>query len=201
MGQYTYIQDTAGRLSTRLADGAFDVEFQSSDRFTIGVLDDYELLLRPFTVAGLRVPTGGYRFTTSRVGYTLGQQRPVSGAVLFERGDFYGGTRSALTINRSRVNVTSAVLGGTEPDAQLARSAGRPRDLDAGRLAPHLHDDAADVRQRARAVQLGRRASSASTPACAGNTGSAASCSSSTTTNAIAAPRSAGRSCRTARSS
>ena len=117
VGQYTYIQDSAGRLSSRLVDGAFDVEFQSSDRFTAGVLDDYELLLRPLTVAGLRIPTGGYRFTTGRVGYTLGQQRPVSGAVLFERGDFYGGQRTALTLSRSRLNLSSAV--SLEPSLTL----------------------------------------------------------------------------------
>ncbi len=131
VGQFTYVEDSAGRLSSRLADGAFDIEFQSSDRFTIGVLDDYELLLRPFTVAGLRIPTGGYRFTTSRVGYTLGQQRPVSGAVLFERGDFYGGTRSALTINRSRVNVSSAL--SVEPSLTL-----NWLDLPAGRVRSTL---------------------------------------------------------------
>ena len=131
VGQFTYIQDDAGRLSSRLADGAFDIEFQSSDRFTIGVLDDYELLLRPFTVAGLRVPTGGYRFTTSRVGYTLGQQRRISGAALFERGDFYGGTRSALTLSRSRVNVTSAF--SVEPSLTL-----NWLDVPAGRVTSTL---------------------------------------------------------------
>jgi hypothetical protein len=131
VGQYTYIQDSAGRLSTRLADGAFDIEFQSSDRFTIGVLDDYELLLRPFTVAGLRIPAGGYRFTTARAGYTLGQQRPFSGAVLFERGDFYGGTRSALTMSRSRVNVTSTF--SMEPSLTL-----NWLDLPAGRVTSTL---------------------------------------------------------------
>ncbi len=131
VGQFTYIQDSAGRLSTRLADGAFDIEFQSSDRFTAGVLDDYELLLRPFTVAGLRVPTGGYRFTTSRVGYTLGQQRPFSSAVLFERGDFYGGTRSALTISRSRLNLSSAL--SLEPSVTL-----NWLDLPAGRVRSTL---------------------------------------------------------------
>jgi len=117
VGQYTYIQDSAGRLSSRLVDGAFDVEFQSSDRFTAGVLDNYELLLRPLTVAGLRIPTGGYRFTAGRVGYALGQQRPVSGAVLFERGDFYGGQRTALTLSRSRLNLSSAV--SLEPSLTL----------------------------------------------------------------------------------
>jgi hypothetical protein len=131
VGQFTYIQDNAGRLSSRLADGAFDIEFQSSDRFTIGVLDDYELLLRPFTVAGLRIPTGGYRFTTSRIGYTLGQQRRVSGAALFERGDFYGGTRSALTLSRSRINVTSAF--SAEPSLTL-----NWLDVPAGRVTSTL---------------------------------------------------------------
>ena len=131
VGQYTYVEDTSGRLTSRLADAAFDIEFQSSDRFTVGVLDDYELLLRPFTVAGLRVPTGGYRFTTSRVGYTLGQQRPVSGAVLFERGDFYGGTRSALTVSRSRLNLSSAL--SLEPSVTL-----NWLDLPAGRVRSTL---------------------------------------------------------------
>lgn len=109
IGQYTYVEDSAGRLTTRLVDGAAEVEFQSSDRLVAGVLDDYELLRRPFSVAGVRVPAGGYRFTTSRLGYTLGQQRPVSGSVLVEKGSFYDGERTAITLSRSRVNLSSQV--------------------------------------------------------------------------------------------
>jgi hypothetical protein len=131
VGQYTYVEDHTGRLTSRLVDGAIDVELQSSDRFTVGVLDDYELLVRSFTVAGLPIPTGGYRFTTSRVGYTLGQQRPVSGAVLFERGDFYGGRRTALTLGRSRLNLSSAL--SFEPSVTL-----NWLDLPAGRVRSML---------------------------------------------------------------
>ena len=46
IGQFTYIEDSAGRLTTRMADGEFAIEFQNSDRFAVGVNDDYELLLR-----------------------------------------------------------------------------------------------------------------------------------------------------------
>ena len=117
VGQYTYIQDAARRLTTRLADAAVDVEFQSSDRLTVGVLDDYELLLRPFSVASLRVPAGGYRFTAGRAGYTLGQQRRLSGALLVEHGRFYGGTRTAVSLTRSRLNLSPRLAA--EPTVQV----------------------------------------------------------------------------------
>jgi hypothetical protein len=107
IGQFTYLEDSAGHLSTRISDGELAVEFQSSDRFSVGVNDDYELLVRPFTIVpGARVPVGGYRFTTGRVGYNMGQQRKVSGNVLFEKGSFYNGNRTAITFNRSRINVS-----------------------------------------------------------------------------------------------
>lgn len=107
VGQYTYIEDGAGRLATRIADGELAAEFQNSDRFSVGVNDDYELLLRPFVIVpGAGVPAGGYRFTTRRIGYVMGQQRRLSGAVLFEQGSFYNGDRTALTFNRSRINVS-----------------------------------------------------------------------------------------------
>ena len=108
IGQFTYIEDSAGRLSTRMSDGEFAVEFQNSDRFSVGVNQDYELLLRPFTIVpGARVPTGGWEFTTSRIGYQMGQQRKISGAFLFEKGSFYNGDRTGVTFNRARINVSS----------------------------------------------------------------------------------------------
>jgi len=107
VGQFTYIEDSAGRLSTRLADGAFDIELQTSDRFTVGVVDDYELIPRAFSIGPVRIPAGSYQFTTGRIGYTFGQQRPVSGAVLYEQGEFYDGDRKALTFNRARINLSS----------------------------------------------------------------------------------------------
>jgi Domain of unknown function (DUF5916) len=106
IGQFTHIEDSAGRLATRIMDGEFAVEFQNSDRFSVGLNDDYELLLRTFTIVpGAAVPPGGYGFTTGRIGYVMGQQRRLSGAFLFEKGSFYNGDRTAITFNRSRFNV------------------------------------------------------------------------------------------------
>lgn len=118
IGQFTYLQDSAGNVSTRISDGEFAIEFQNSDRFSLGINDDYELLIRPFTIVpGARVPVGGYSFTTGRIGYNMGQQRPVSGNVLFERGSFYNGDRTAVTLSRSRINVSPQV--SLEPTVSL----------------------------------------------------------------------------------
>lgn len=107
IGQFTYIEDGAGQLSTRISDGEFVVEFQNSDRFAAGVNKDYEYLPRVFTIVpGARVPVGGYEFTTGRIGYNMGQQRKVSGNLLIEKGSFYNGDRTAVTFNRSRLNVS-----------------------------------------------------------------------------------------------
>ena len=132
VGQFTYIEDSAGRLTTRIGDGEFAVEFQNSDRLALGINDDYELLLRPFTVVpGARVPVGGYRFTTGRVGFTMGQQRRLSGAVLVERGSFYGGDRTTVTYNRSRINVSPRLA--VEPSVSL-----NWLDLPGGRFSAKL---------------------------------------------------------------
>jgi hypothetical protein len=102
-----YIENGAGRLETRNADGEFAIEMQNSDRFAVGISDDYEFLSAPFAIArGVRIPAGAYAFTTGRIGYNFGQQRPLSGNVLFERGTFYDGDRTTLTVNRTHVNVT-----------------------------------------------------------------------------------------------
>ncbi|OFW29835.1 MAG: hypothetical protein A3H97_08835 [Acidobacteria bacterium RIFCSPLOWO2_02_FULL_65_29] len=104
-GQITYIEDGAGRVTTRVLDGEFGIDFQNSDRFQLGLNEDYELITRQFSITpGALVPVGGYRFTTARMGYTLGQQRPFSGTILVERGSFYGGDRTAITYNRARLN-------------------------------------------------------------------------------------------------
>jgi hypothetical protein len=49
---------------------------------------------------------GDYDFTTARVGYNFGQQRPVSGNFVVERGMFYHGHRTSIAFSRTRVNPT-----------------------------------------------------------------------------------------------
>ena len=153
IGQINYIEDSAGRLSTRIIDGEAAIEFQNSDRFSVGVNDDYELLLRPFTIVpGARVPPGGYDFTTGRVGYVMGQQRKVSAAIYSRRGLLrrpHGYHFESLAHQR----VAAAVARAKRLD-QLDRASDRFLHHQAGRRPHHLHDDAAALRQRARAVRL-----------------------------------------------
>ena len=93
-GSLAYVEDGAGRLETREADGEFSVEFQSSDRFSIGVKGVYEFLPVPFPIATtVTLPVGSYDYATARIGYEFGRQRSASGNVLLESGTFYDGRR------------------------------------------------------------------------------------------------------------
>jgi hypothetical protein len=107
IGTIDYVEDNRGRLETRELDGEFAIELQNSDRLFAGVTDNYEQLVAPFAIApAVRIPVGGYDFASGRVGYTFGQQRPVSGRLTAESGTFYDGRLTTLTFNSSRVNVT-----------------------------------------------------------------------------------------------
>lgn len=107
IGTYAYIEDLGGSLQTRTADGEFAIELQNSDRFSVGFLDDFERLARPFAVTpSAKVQAGAYDFATARVGYNFGQQRPLSGNLLVERGAFYTGHRTSIGFSRTRVNLT-----------------------------------------------------------------------------------------------
>jgi uncharacterized protein DUF5916 len=107
IGQLTYTENGKGRLDTRIVDGEFALEFQNSDRFSVGINDDYEYVKQAFAIVPtVRIPVGAYGFTTGRVGYNLGQQRPYSGNLLVEHGSFYSGDRTTVTYNRSRLNLS-----------------------------------------------------------------------------------------------
>ena len=119
-GSMTYIENGAGRLETRDWQGEFAIEFQNSDRFSVGYGDTYEFLARPFDVSpGVTVPVGGYDFAGLRVGFNLGQQRTVSGNFLAEYGSFYGGHKLAFGASRGRVKITSRF--SVEPSVSINR--------------------------------------------------------------------------------
>jgi hypothetical protein len=107
IGSIDYIEDGRGRLETRTRDGEFAIEFQNSDRFSVGVTDSYEFLKQPFLIApAVRIPVGGYSFTSGRTVLLFGQQRPLSGSLTAEYGTFYDGHRKALSYTKTRVNVS-----------------------------------------------------------------------------------------------
>jgi hypothetical protein len=108
VGTINYIENGAGTPESRNVDGDFSIDFQNSDRFSVGVSNTYDLLTRPFDITpNVRIPVGGYDFSTVNLGFTFGQQRPISGRISTEYGSFYDGHRTTLGWGGSRVNVTS----------------------------------------------------------------------------------------------
>jgi hypothetical protein len=105
---FTHIDDSVGLLQTQTADGEFAIEFQNSDRFSVGMTNSFERLTQPFAIPpSARIPIGEYRFTVARATYLFGQQRPLSGTLSVEHGGFYDGHRTSATFNRTRVNVSA----------------------------------------------------------------------------------------------
>ena len=105
-----YIEsDTTGQLETRFAQGRFQTEFESSDRFSIDVQESYELLTVPFHIApnaGVSIPVGGYGFQDIFTSYALGGQRRLSGTFTLQRGAFFDGTITGVGYQRGRVELT-----------------------------------------------------------------------------------------------
>ena len=107
-GSVDYITDGADRLETRDLSGEFAIEFETSDRFAVIYNDTYEFLPRPFRIGpGVTLPVGGYSFSNLRVAMNFGQHRKFSGNLTAERGSFYGGERTAVSVSRGRANLGS----------------------------------------------------------------------------------------------
>jgi hypothetical protein len=98
-GSVDYVTDApAIELQSKEASGLFRIEFQSSDQFSAEHSREFELLPGRFTIApGVIVPAGGYSYSTSRVSYSLGQQRRVSGRFSASTGSLYAGTKSDVS--------------------------------------------------------------------------------------------------------
>ena len=106
-GNLVYVTNTANRLDTREQTGTFQTEFTNSDVAGISYIDTFERLVRPFAIVpGVIIPIGPYDFHTLQLSYTAGQQRPVSGGIVYEQGSFYDGTRRSIALNTARVQVT-----------------------------------------------------------------------------------------------
>ena len=106
-GTMVYTETGDGHLDTRDWRGEFGIEFQNGDKLTASYGSVFERLPQPLRVVGLEIPAGGYDYGTARVGVTFGQQRRASGSVTVERGEFYSGDKTTLTISQGRLNLTS----------------------------------------------------------------------------------------------
>jgi hypothetical protein len=107
-GSFDYIANGAGHLETRAANGEFAIEFQNSDRLSVNVTDSYEFLPRLFDIApGITLPIGGYRFDNVHLQMNLGQRRTLSGQFALDRGTFYDGTKTTISVSRGRLSAGS----------------------------------------------------------------------------------------------
>ena len=117
-GSMAYVTSGAGRLDTRESNGEFAIEFQNSDRLSVNLTDTYENLPRPFAITpGITLPVGGYRYDNLHVQMNLGQRRRLSGNVAVDRGTFYSGHRTAVSLSRGRMGAGSRL--SFEPAYQL----------------------------------------------------------------------------------
>ena len=92
-----YYQSRAGVVETRLAQGMFGIEFESSDELFIEYTRSYEYLDEPFDISSdVTIPVGGYRFQDVLASFRLGRQRLLSGNVKVQHGSFYGGEKTTV---------------------------------------------------------------------------------------------------------
>lgn len=100
---YEYYENGAGAVESRQATGRFNVEFNNSDTFTAEANANYDLLVTPFSpAAGHPIPVGGYKYNDVSLRYNMGQQRPFSGNVGVQLGEYYNGTIRSLTFSQGR---------------------------------------------------------------------------------------------------
>ena len=131
-GTVEYIENRQGVLESRQQAGRFNLEFESSDQFSVEASDSFERLLRPFEVSrGVFLPTGGYDFRDVTTSYAFGQQRPISGTLAVQAGHFYNGTIGAVSFTAARMAVTNR--WSVEPTVSMNRV-----ELPAGRFTTTL---------------------------------------------------------------
>jgi hypothetical protein len=99
-GSAEYVANGAGSVESRVWEGHFGAEFESSDQISIDVTHDHERLRQPFTPAGspVAIAPGRYTFSDVAASFTFGAHRRASGAISVRAGDYYDGTIRSVTI-------------------------------------------------------------------------------------------------------
>jgi hypothetical protein len=117
-GGFEYVTDAARTtLTDRTQAGAFGIEFNNSDQFSLSASRLYEFVPVDFGIAaGVVVPRGGYSTDSLSASYSLGGQRPVSGTISGSFGSFYDGSRTTAGYS-GRVSVSARLV--LEPSVTL----------------------------------------------------------------------------------
>ncbi len=115
-----HLENGGGALETRVQVGKFTTEFNSSDQINVEATRDYEMITRPFQVAGgATVPAGSYSFDDIQLSYTFGAQRRVAGTLGTQIGDFWNGTIRSVSYTAARIAVLKQF--SVEPTIQRSR--------------------------------------------------------------------------------
>jgi hypothetical protein len=105
-----YLTNNQNRLDTREIVGLFQTELINTDVVGVMYTDTFDRPVRPFDVSTqVRIPVGAYDFHTLQLSYTGGQQRKMSGAIVYETGTYYGGTQQSLSLSSARMEVTPRI--------------------------------------------------------------------------------------------
>ena len=116
-GGLTDVADTSGVHQSRATTGSFRMELQNSDLLSLTYSKNYEFLQVPFPLAnGVRIPVGGYDFSSLLAAYNPGQQRVISGSGSLEIGSFYNGNKTTAAF-RGRASLTPRLA--VEPNVSL----------------------------------------------------------------------------------
>jgi hypothetical protein len=117
-GSINYLTNNQDRLDTREIAGVFQTELVNTDVAGVMYTDTFDRPVRPFDVAtGVRIPVGRYNFHTLQLSYTGGQQRRISGAIVYETGTYYGGTQQSVSVNSARMEITARM--SVEPSVSV----------------------------------------------------------------------------------
>jgi hypothetical protein len=155
-GSFANINNSAGRLETRTADGQYEIQLHNSDRFWTGYTRNHEFVPLPFRIAtGVTVPVAGYDFGSGRVGYSFGRQRNLSGDLSVDYGTFYNGHKTTLSIATGRTNFGPQISLEPRVSVNRVELAHGIVHHESREFSRYLHHDAADVCERAHPIQLG----------------------------------------------
>jgi hypothetical protein len=118
-GNVEYLENGAGFLESRQQTGTFNVEFNNSDRFNVDINKNFDVLSVPFTIGGVTIPVGGYNYNDAAISYNFGQQRRLSGTVSVQRGEYYNGDITTVSVSQARVSITKRL--SVEPSFSVSR--------------------------------------------------------------------------------
>jgi len=116
----SYWSASSDALETRRHELSFTTEFEEGDSVNVSVIDEFEMLTRPFQIAsGVTLLPGKYDFTSYEFSYRLGTQRKFSGLFSLRAGDFWSGTNTAIGLSAGRIELSPQL--SVEPSYSLNR--------------------------------------------------------------------------------